>query len=40
MVPEPVTLYVEQWERLLVHAEDPQAFLKEHHSELSRMPRE
>ena len=32
----PVTLYVEQWERLLAFADELQAFLKEHNSELKR----
>jgi hypothetical protein len=32
----PVTLYVEQWERLLGFGETIQAFLKEHDSELKR----
>jgi hypothetical protein len=32
----PVTLYVEQWERLLDFAETIQGFLKEHESELKR----
>jgi hypothetical protein len=32
----PVTLYVEQWERLLGFAETIQSFLKEHESELKR----
>lgn len=32
----PVTLYVEQWERLLAFADDLQAFMKEHDAEFSR----
>ena len=32
----PVTLYVEQWERLLGFADDIQAFMKQHDSELKR----
>jgi hypothetical protein len=32
----PVTLYVEQWERLLAFAGDIQAFIKQHDSELKR----
>ena len=32
----PVTLYVEQWERLLDFAEQIKAFLKEHSGELKR----
>jgi len=35
----PVTLYVEQWQRLLGFAEELQAFLKEHDSELKRKER-
>ena len=35
----PVTLYVEQWERLLDFAEDVRQFLKEHESELKRKER-
>jgi hypothetical protein len=35
----PVTLYVEQWERLLGYADELRAFLKEHDSELSRKQR-
>jgi len=35
----PVTLYVEQWERLLEFADDLRAFLKEHDSELKRKDR-
>ncbi len=35
----PVTLYVEQWERLLAFADEIQAFLKEHDSELKRKQR-
>lgn len=35
----PVTLYVEQWERLLAYAEELKAFLKEHNAELSRKQR-
>ena len=32
----PVTLYVEQWDRLLEFADDLRAFMKEHDSELKR----
>ena len=35
----PVTLYVEQWQRLLAFADKLQAFLKEHDSELKRKQR-
>ena len=35
----PVTLYVEQWERLLGFADELKAFLKEHDSELKRKER-
>jgi hypothetical protein len=35
----PVTLYVEQWERLLDFAEDIRAFLKQHEGELKRKQR-
>jgi hypothetical protein len=35
----PVTLYVEQWERLLGHADELRAFMKEHDSELKRKER-
>jgi hypothetical protein len=35
----PVTLYVEQWERLLAFADELQTFLKEHNSELKRKER-
>jgi hypothetical protein len=35
----PVTLYVEQWERLLDFADELRAFLKEHDSELKRKER-
>ena len=35
----PVTLYVEQWVRLLDFADSLQAFLKEHDSELKRKQR-
>jgi hypothetical protein len=35
----PVTLYVEQWTRLLAYADELQAFLKEHDSELKRKER-
>ena len=35
----PVTLYVEQWERLLGHADELRAFMKEHNSELKRKER-
>jgi hypothetical protein len=35
----PVTLYVEQWERLLAFADELQAFMKEHDSELKRKER-
>jgi hypothetical protein len=34
----PVTLYVEQWHRLLDYAEDIRAFLKENDSRLKRKP--
>ncbi len=32
----PVTLYVEQWERLLAFADEVQKFMKEHDRELKR----
>ena len=32
----PVTLYIEQWQRLLDFAEEIRQFMKEHHSELKR----
>jgi hypothetical protein len=32
----PVTLYVEQWERLLGFADEIRAFMQEHDSELNR----
>jgi hypothetical protein len=35
----PVTLYIEQWERLLDFAEELRAFMKEHDSELKRKER-
>jgi hypothetical protein len=35
----PVTLYIEQWERLLAFSAEIQAFLKEHNSELKRKQR-
>ncbi|MCE5267659.1 MAG: hypothetical protein LLG00_07220 [Planctomycetaceae bacterium] len=35
----PVTLYIEQWERLLGYGNEIQAFLKEHDSELKRKQR-
>jgi hypothetical protein len=35
----PVTLYVEQWERLLAFGDELQTFLKEHDSELKRKER-
>ena len=35
----PVTLYVEQWERLLGFADELQAFMKEHDPELKRKQR-
>ena len=35
----PVTLYVEQWGRLLDYADELRAFLKEHDSELKRKDR-
>jgi hypothetical protein len=35
----PVTLYVEQWDRLLGFADDIRAFLKEHDAELKRKER-
>jgi hypothetical protein len=35
----PVTLYIEQWQRLLAFADDIQAFLKEHDAELKRKAR-
>ncbi len=35
----PVTLYVEQWERLLAYADEIRAFVAEHDSELKRKDR-
>ena len=35
----PVTLYVEQWERLLDIADEIHAFLKQHDGELKRKQR-
>jgi hypothetical protein len=35
----PVTLYVEQWERLLSFSDDLLAFMKEHDAELKRKQR-
>jgi len=35
----PVTLYVEQWERLLGFADELRAFIKEHNAELKRKQR-
>jgi hypothetical protein len=35
----PVTLYVEQWERLLAFSDELRAFLVEHDSELKRKQR-
>ena len=35
----PVTLYVEQWERLLDFSDEIKAFIKEHNSELKRKER-
>jgi hypothetical protein len=35
----PVTLYIEQWERLLAFSNEIQAFLKEHDAELKRKQR-
>jgi hypothetical protein len=35
----PVTLYVEQWERLLAYADELKAFLAEHDAELKRKQR-
>ena len=35
----PVTLYVEQWERLLDFSDELRAFMKEHDSELKRKER-
>jgi hypothetical protein len=35
----PVTLYVEQWERLLDFSDEIRAFMKEHDSELKRKER-
>jgi hypothetical protein len=34
----PVTLYVEQWERVLAFADELRGFMKEHDAELSRKP--
>jgi hypothetical protein len=35
----PVTLYIEQWERLLAFADEVQQFMKEHDAELKRKPK-
>lgn len=35
----PVTLYVEQWQRLLDYSEELRQFMKEHDSELKRKER-
>jgi hypothetical protein len=35
----PVTLYVEQWERLLAFADELRAFMKQHDAELKRKQR-
>jgi hypothetical protein len=35
----PVTLYVEQWERLFAFSDELKAFMKEHDSELKRKER-
>jgi hypothetical protein len=35
----PVTLYVEQWERLLDFSDEIRAFIQEHNSELKRKER-
>ncbi len=35
----PVTLYIEQWERLLDFAEELRTFMKEHNEELKRKDR-
>ncbi len=35
----PVTLYVEQWERLLAFSEELRKFMEEHNSELKRKER-
>jgi hypothetical protein len=35
----PVTLYVEQWQRLLDYSEELRKFMKEHDSELKRKER-
>jgi hypothetical protein len=35
----PVTLYVEQWERLLAFSDELRKFMKEHNSELKRKER-
>jgi hypothetical protein len=35
----PVTLYVEQWEKLLGFADEIRQFLKDHDSELKRKPK-
>ncbi len=35
----PVTLYIEQWERLLAFAAEIQAFLKQHDGDLKRKQR-
>jgi hypothetical protein len=34
----PVTLYVEQWEKLLGFADELRQFMKEHDAELKRKP--
>ena len=35
----PVTLYVEQWERLLAFSDELRKFMEEHHAELKRKER-
>jgi hypothetical protein len=35
----PVTLYVEQWEKLLAFSDEIRQFLKDHDSELKRKPK-
>ena len=35
----PVTLYIEQWQRLLDYSEELRQFMKEHDSELNRKER-
>jgi hypothetical protein len=35
----PVTLYIEQWEKLLGFADEIRQFMKEHDSELKRKPK-